>query len=57
MPEPNDGPERILGRFTYDPSQGRPVRPPAPPQPSPDGSLSLNDAYLEYLRRLNAQSS
>ena len=25
-----------------------------PSLPSPDGSLSLNDAYLEYLKRLNA---
>lgn len=47
--------DRYLGRFTYDPSQGSPVPArPVPSQPSPDGSLSLNDAYLEYLRRLNA---
>jgi hypothetical protein len=57
--EPADGrPERFLGKRTYDPSQGPPF--PARPAPSPappDGSLSLNDAYLEYLRRLNAYQS
>lgn len=47
--------ERYLGRFTYDPAQGSPfAKPPVAAQPSPDGSLSLNDAYLEYLKRLNA---
>jgi hypothetical protein len=44
-----------LGRFTYDPSQGSPfTAQPAPSPAAPDGSLSINDAYLEYLRRLNA---
>lgn len=48
-------PTRFLVGRPYDPSQGSPfaVRP-APSQASPDGSLSLNDAYLEYLKRLNA---
>jgi hypothetical protein len=47
-------PRFLLGR-TYDPSQGSPLAaPPVSSQPSPDGSLSLNDAYLEYLKRLNA---
>lgn len=37
--------ERYLGRFTYDPAQGSPfAKPPVAAQPSPDGSLSLNDA-------------
>lgn len=47
-------PMRFLVGRTYDPSQGSPFKAqPAPAPPSPDGSLSLNDAYLEYLRRLN----
>jgi len=51
----DNGPTRFLVGRTYDPSQGSPFAArPAPPQPSPDGSLSLNDAYLEYLKRLNA---
>jgi hypothetical protein len=54
-PETTNRPERSLGRFTYDPSQGSPfVKPPLASQPSADGSLSINDAYLEYLKRLNA---
>ena len=48
-------PTRFLVGRTYDPSQGSPFAArSAPSQASPDGSLSLNDAYLEYLRRLNA---
>jgi hypothetical protein len=49
----DNGPTRFLARRTYDPSQGSPFTT-LPLQPSPDGSLSLNGAYLEYLRRLNA---
>ncbi len=51
----NVNPTRFLVGRRYDPSQRPPFAArPAPPQPSPDGSLSLNDAYLEYLKRLNA---
>jgi hypothetical protein len=51
----DNGPTRFLVARRYDPSQGPPSSArSAPSQPSPDGSLSLNDAYLEYLRRLNA---
>ncbi|WP_298254702.1 hypothetical protein [Bradyrhizobium sp.] len=53
----DNGPTRFLARRTYDPSQGSPFQPqpaPAPAPASPDGSLSINDAYLEYLKRLNA---
>ena len=51
----NVDPTRFLVGRRYDPSQRPPFAArPAPPQPSPDGSLSLNDAYLEYLKRLNA---
>lgn len=47
------GPTRFLVGRTYDPSQGSPfAAPPVWSQPSPGGSLSLNDAYLEYLSRL-----
>jgi len=53
----DDQPQRFLVRRTYslsDPSP-YPQRPPVAAAPaSPDGSLSLNDAYLEYLRRLSA---
>jgi hypothetical protein len=51
----DNGPTRFLVRRTYDPSQASPfaVQPTSSP-PSSDGSLSLNDAYLEYLKRLNA---
>jgi hypothetical protein len=50
-----NGPTRFLVGRNYDFSQGSPFAArPAPSQPSPDGSLSLNDAYLEYLKRLNA---
>jgi hypothetical protein len=53
--QPVDRPERYLASLTYDPSQGSPFKAQAAPAPaSPDGMLSLNDAYLEYLRRLNA---
>jgi hypothetical protein len=53
----DDLPLRRLGRRTYSLSDTSafdrtPVA--AVTQPSPDGSLSLTDAYLEYLRRLNA---
>jgi hypothetical protein len=52
--QPVDRPERYLASFTY-PSQGSPFKAqPAPALASPDGTLSLTDAYLEYLRRLNA---
>jgi len=52
---PNEKPTRSLGRFTYDPSQDSPfTAKPAPSPAAPDGSLSINDAYLEYLKRLNA---
>jgi hypothetical protein len=52
--QPVDRPERYLASFTYDPSQGSLFKAqPAPAPASPDGSLSLNHAYLEYLRRLN----
>ncbi len=48
-------PMRFLVGRTYDPSQGSPFKAqPAPAPASPDGSLSLGDAYLEYLKRLNA---
>ena len=51
----DNGPTRFLVGRVYDPSQGSPSPArPAPSQAPPDGSLSLNDAYLEYLRRLNA---
>jgi hypothetical protein len=51
-------PQRSLGRFTSDPSEdSRFVAPLALRQVPCDGSLSLNDAYLEYLRRLNASPS
>lgn len=51
----DNGPTRFLVRRTVDPPQGSPFATrPAPSQPSPDGSLSLDDAYLEYLKRLNA---
>jgi len=48
-------PTRFLVGRVYDPSLGSPFT--AQPAPSPaasDGSLSINDAYLEYLKRLNA---
>jgi hypothetical protein len=49
---------RFLVRRTYDPSQGSPyAAQPALSSPSPDRSLSLNDAYLEHLKRLNVASS
>jgi hypothetical protein len=51
----DNGPTRFLVARRYDPSQGSPFAArPTPSQPSPDGSLSLNGAYLEYLKRLNA---
>ncbi|WP_298254706.1 hypothetical protein [Bradyrhizobium sp.] len=51
----DNGPTRFLARRTYDRSQGSPFQAqPAPAPASPDGSLSINDAYLEYLKRLNA---
>src|SRR5579871_6646525 len=53
----SDPPQRILGRRTYNPSDPSPFdrRSSAPAAPaSPDGSLTLNEAYLEYLKRLNA---
>jgi hypothetical protein len=51
----DNGPTRFLVGRTYDPSKDSPFAArPAPPQPSPDGSLSLDDAYLEYLKRLNS---
>jgi hypothetical protein len=51
----DNGPTRFLAGRTYDPSQGAPSKAqPAPAVASPYGSLSLNDAYLEYLRRLCA---
>jgi hypothetical protein len=55
-PESNDnGPARFLVGRTYDPSQGSAFQAqPALAPGLPDDSLSLNDAYLEYLRRLNA---
>jgi hypothetical protein len=50
----DNGPTRFLVGRTSDPLQGSSFVPrPAPSQPSPDGLLSLNDAYLEYLKRLN----
>jgi len=51
----DNGPSRFLVGRTYDPSQGSSFKAkPTPAFASPDGSLSLNDAYLEYLKRLNA---
>lgn len=48
-------PTRFLVGRVYDPSQGSPfTAQPAPSPAVPDGSLSINDAYLEYLKRLNA---
>ena len=50
---PWNRPVRYLARLN--PSQGSPApAQPAPSPASPDGLLSLNDAYLEYLKRLNA---
>jgi hypothetical protein len=50
-----NSPTRFLVGRTDDPSQGSPFNaPPALSPASPDGSLSVNDAYLEYLKRLNA---
>jgi hypothetical protein len=55
MPQTDDSPTRFLVGRAYDPSQGSPFKMQMAPAPaSPDGSLSLNDAYLEYLKRLNA---
>ncbi len=54
----DNGPTRLLVGRVYDSSNGSPF--PAwrvPAQESPDGSLSLNDAYLEYLKRLNGNQS
>lgn len=55
-PDSADGsPTRFLIGRTYDPSQGSPFKlQPVLAPASPDGSLSLDDAYLEYLRRLSA---
>jgi hypothetical protein len=56
---PGDKPVRYLGWRTYNPSQGSPFGPPASaasPAP-PEGPLSINDAYLEYRRRLDANQS
>jgi hypothetical protein len=50
----DSGPTRFLMGRAYDPSQGSPFLQPSHAPASPDGSLSLNDAYLEFLRRLNA---
>jgi hypothetical protein len=51
----DNSPTRFLVGRSYDPTQGPLFKvQPAPSQSSPDGSLSLNDAYLEYLKRLNA---
>lgn len=51
----DNGPTPFLVGRPYDPSQGSPFKAQAAPAAaSADGSLSLNDAYLEYLRRLNA---
>ena len=53
----DDKPIRSLGQFTYNPSATSDstslARLPAPPQ----GPLTLNEAYLEYQRRLNAARS
>jgi hypothetical protein len=54
----DNGPTRLLVGRVYDPSQGAPFAArSALSHPSPDGSFSLNDAYLEYLKRLNANQS
>jgi hypothetical protein len=54
----DNGPTRFLAGRVYDLSQGSPFKAqPAPAPASPDGTLSLNDAYLEYLKRLNANPS
>jgi hypothetical protein len=56
----DNGPTRFLGRRTYslsDPSPFPQRASLAAAQASPDGSLSLNDAYLEYLKRLNGGQS
>jgi hypothetical protein len=51
----DDSPTRSLVGRTYDPSQGSSFKAqPAPAPAPPDGPLSLNDAYLEYFRRLSA---
>jgi hypothetical protein len=57
-PEADNRPTRFLVGRSYDSSQGSPftVRP-APSQASIDGSLSIDDAYREYLKRLNANQS
>lgn len=54
---PDDKPVRYLGRRTDSLSQGAVTNPAAPgatSQRPPQGPLSLNDAYLEYLKQLNA---
>jgi hypothetical protein len=48
-------PVRILGRRTYSQSKGSPFNTGAPAAPpKSEGGFSLNDAYLEYRRRLDA---